>query len=126
MLAAVPTAPGALREFCVTCGWPLHGGRCDACGGDGVPVSLFDDERPFAVREGGWSHSPAPEKAIEAWHRRDYLRLVAHCVAADGGNSVRTATLSCGPGWTLTIQTTPVFVSIESATSQLTVESPIA
>src|SRR5690349_21716168 len=97
-------SPAAAPSFCATCGWPLADKpRCDACGGDAVPLPLRDAGRfvPRAAdQDGGPATAAALDKAIEAWERGDHARAVSHVIGALGASS-RAVSGREGPAWIL-------------------------
>lgn len=117
------TSAKSAGEFCATCGWPLDGERCPACGGDRVPLPL-QDGRDAAAFEPPADTSP-PDKAHEAWRSRDYLRFVGQCLASEAVD-VRTVAHPEGPGWIGTARGVPLFVAFLPERGEVVIESPLA
>ena len=114
----MPPAPS--RTFCATCGWPLAGPRCEACGGDAVPLPLQDAATRFTPRD---PHAPGGlEKANEAWQKQDYTRAFSHVIGALGIAS-RSAAVPDGPAWVLVEGRTALFVCLRPP--QITIDSPL-
>jgi hypothetical protein len=112
-----PTA----RQFCATCGFPLTGASCDACGGNATPLVLSDAVDPWDPSGG----APGTlDRAVEAFRGRDYPRMVAHLLGAEGWPS-RTVTSPRGSGWIVTIGDALVFLGLDPANGRVTVEAPV-
>jgi hypothetical protein len=108
---------------CATCGSLLSGPRCDACGGDAVPLPLQDAGRVFVAPdpEGGRF-----EKAIELWERQDHARAFSHCLSALGlGAAARTVSFPDGPGWIVSNRRVALFVAIDVGRGEISIESPL-
>jgi hypothetical protein len=135
----VPNAPAARpdRDFCVSCGFPVRGGRCEACGsaqpGSHKPdphsaseQSLLTQSqiRPYA--------SPAEadaaglERAAEAHRARDMPRFIDLLLAAEAGATSRQAPTTEGAGWVATVRGAAVFVTLRVGPDELVLEAPIA
>jgi hypothetical protein len=112
------------RLFCVSCGFPLRGQRCEICGGDQAPVKLAEGEirDPRALLDEG--STVGLERAIEAHRNKELARFVGHVVTAEGAGA-RTVTLAEGPAWIAAIRGALVFVSINSTLADLTLQSPV-
>ena len=112
------------RLFCVSCGFPLRGQRCEICGGDQAPIKLAEGEvrDPRALLEE--SATQGLERAIESHRNKEHARFVGHVVTAEGAG-VRTVTLPEGPSWIAAIRGALVFASINTAVAELTLQSPV-
>jgi hypothetical protein len=120
----VDAAPSPERSFCTTCGWLLPAGSratCAACGGDGTSLPLVDNTRPLHRDE---DEDPALGTAKESWAQGDHARSIGLAltlpVAPRGFSSPQ------GPGWVAAIGPTPVFAFLDVASSQVTLEVPVA
>lgn len=112
------------RLFCVSCGFPLRGQRCEICGGDQAPIKLAEGEvrDPRALLEE--SGTQGLERAIESHRNKELARFVGHVVTAEGAG-VRTVALPEGPSWIAAIRGALVFASINTALAELTLQSPV-
>jgi hypothetical protein len=63
---------------------------------------------------------------IDAWQGGDWPKLIAMCVAAEGGRAVRTTTFADGPGWSFLLDGVPVLAAIRPAGALARIESPVA
>jgi hypothetical protein len=112
------------RLFCVSCGFPLRGQRCEICGGDQAPINLAEGEvrdPRTLLEEGG---ATGLERAVEAHKNKDLARFVGHVVTAEGAG-VRAVTLPEGPAWIAAIRGALVFASINTALADLTLQAPV-
>lgn len=111
------------RVHCATCGSLLSGPRCDACGGDAVPLPLQDAGRLFVAPE---PEGGRFEKAIELWERQDHQRAFSHCLSALGlGAAARAVSFSDGPGWIISNRKVALFVALDFARGEIAIESPL-
>ena len=124
--ATLPTAKPE-RQFCVSCGFPLRGSRCEICGSDQAATPLAEAEPeprdPRARHDGG--EIQGLERAYDAFHNKDFARFVGHVVTSEGGASTRTITTPEGPGWITPIRGALVFVSINSIAADLLLQAPV-
>lgn len=110
-------------SYCTTCGWLLPAGAratCAACGGDATPLPLADNTRPVPREEEADSNVLA---ARELWVQGEHARALA--LALTFGASPRTFSSPQGPGWVSAVGATPVYVVLEVASSQVTLEIPV-
>jgi hypothetical protein len=98
------------------------GARCTACGCDTPPLPREDAGGPWPT---GGAASSTLERAFEAFRDRDYPRMVAHLVGAEGWPS-RAVTTSQGPGWIVTVGRALVFLGLDLQRGRVMVEAPIA
>ncbi len=112
------------RLFCVSCGFPLRGQRCEVCGSDQEAITLDEgkvrDPRTL-LDEGG---ATGLERAIEAHRNKELVRFVGHVITAEG-SGVRSVTLPEGPGWISAIRGALVFASVNTALQDLTLQAPV-
>jgi hypothetical protein len=120
----VPTAKPE-RQFCVSCGFPLRGQRCEICGGDQAPIHLAEGEvrDPRTVLDDGGTQGL--ERAFEAHRNKELARFVGHVITAEGGAGARALTTPEGPGWVAPIRGSLVFASINTASAALTLQAPV-
>jgi hypothetical protein len=122
----VPNALKPERDFCASCGFPLRGHRCEACGRGREPLAFEDGRRQEVHAETDIGDTSGLERAIEAHRAQDFPRLVGHVITAEGGATVRSVPFSEGPGWIAVIRGAPVFVSIHAEARELSIESPVS
>jgi hypothetical protein len=133
----VPNAPAPKpdREFCVNCGYPIRGSRCDACGvareqpsardsyTDDVPTKQTQF-KPYAPEADADTHGI--ERAIEAFRAKDLPRFVEHLLAVEGAGTARAAAVPEGTGFIATVRGGVVFVSLRITSDELWIDAPIA
>ncbi len=125
-------APGSERSFCSTCGFPVRGSRCEACGsaadarrapGDDVPTKE-NHLRPYA--------SPAEadvaglEKATEAFRAKDLPLFVEHLLAGEAVGGARSLPSAEGAAWIAVVSSAPIFVTLRAAFDEIVLEAPVA
>jgi hypothetical protein len=93
------------------------------CGGSAEPLAFkdgtFDPEPPRAAL-----HAEL-EWAREAWSKKEYARLVTHCLAVEGVANTRTVTLPEGPGFLANIRGVGVVISIRQAHNLIVLDAPV-
>lgn len=112
------------RTYCTTCGWVLPAGAratCAACGGDATPLPLADNARPLPRDE---DEDAALAGAREAWAHGEHARAIG--LALNLGAAPRAFSSPGGPGWVAAAGSTPVFALLDVASSQVTLEVPVA
>ena len=120
----VPTAKPE-RQFCVSCGFPLRGPRCEICGGDQTALPLAEGEvRDLRARLDS-GDTQGLERAFEAYRSKDFARFVGHVVTAEGGAATRSVTTPDGPGWIAPIRGALVFTSINTTAGDLALQAPV-
>lgn len=111
------------RTYCSTCGYPLSGLACTVCGGSAEPLPFkdgtFDPEPPRALL-----HAEL-EWAREAWSKKEYARLVTHCLAVEGVANTRTVTLPEGPGFLANIRGVGVVISLRQGQNLIVLDAPV-
>jgi hypothetical protein len=133
----VPNAPAPKpdRDFCVNCGYPIRGSRCEACGAAREPQSSRDSYtddvptkqtqfKPYAPEADADMHGI--ERAIEAFRAKDLPRFVEHLLAVEGVGTARAAAVPEGTGFIATVRGGVVFVSLRITTDELWIDAPIA
>jgi hypothetical protein len=135
---SVPNVPAARpeRDFCSSCGFPIRGGRCEACGtaqearrAQGASDDVSTKENPFHPYP-----SPADtdvaglERAVEAFLAKDSPRLVEHLLASEAGLAARPVPTPDGVGWVAVIGGALVFVTLraEHPRDEIVLEAPLA
>lgn len=111
------------RAYCTTCGWVLPAGArpiCAACGGDATPLPLADNTRPIPH---GDEDDAALAGAREAWSAADHGRAIG--LALTFSAAPRLSPSPHGQGWVALVGSTPVFVFLDVASSQVTLEVPV-
>jgi hypothetical protein len=113
---------------CSVCGWPAAGASCEACGASGEQAGGEDDLSGLTAHA---LAGPQPEDypnlrgAFVAWRQKDHARMVGQCLVALGVEAPQVTNLPSGPGWSFALASAVVYLSIDSATSDLAVESPL-
>ena len=129
-----PSPAKAERRFCVNCGFPLRGTRCDACGSaqDAPPIRAAGDDIPTKQTQFR-PYSPdldfdtaGLERALDAFRNNDTVRFVEQLVLAEGGGTTRAAPTPEGPAWIATVRGGLVFVTLRQTGDELVLEAPIA
>lgn len=134
-MARVPSvvpAPRPERDFCSNCGFPVRGGRCDACGSsqEAAHSAHNDDDIPTRQTAGRAYVSPADadpaglDRAFDAFRAKDMPRFVEQVLAGEGGPPLRAAPTPDGPGWIAVVKGTLVFVTLRQ--DEVLLEAPIA
>lgn len=129
-----PTAAKPERTFCSTCGFPLRGSRCEACGSTQEPASNRDTGDDIPTKQTQFRpYAPdldfdvsGLERAIEAFRNNDTPRFVEQLVVAEGGGTTRSAPTAEGPAWIATVRGGLVFVTLRPAGDEVVLEAPIA
>lgn len=132
----MPNPPAAKpeRTFCSTCGFPLRGSRCEACGsaqdvapprdtGDDIPTKQTQF-RPYAPDLD--FDVTGLERAIDAFQKNDTSRFIEQLVVAEGGGTTRSAPTPEGPAWIATVRGGMLFVTWKPGADELVIEAPIA
>jgi len=120
----VPTAKPE-RQFCVSCGFPLRGPRCEICGSDQAALPLAEGGvRDLRARLDG-GETQGLERAFEAFRNKDLVRFVGHVVTAEGGAATRSVTTPDGPGWIAPIRSALVFASLNSIAGDFLLQAPV-
>ncbi|APR83432.1 Hypothetical protein A7982_08781 [Minicystis rosea] len=129
-----PPASKTERTFCATCGFPVRGSRCEACGAAPEPAHDRDVDadsptkqtqfRPFAVDLD--ADVVGLERAIDAYRSKDTARFVEQLVFAEGAGSARTSPQTDGSGWVVTVRGGLVFVTLRLSSDEIALESPVA
>ena len=112
------------RAYCTTCGWVLPAGArptCAACGGDPTPLPLVDNTRPIPHED---EDDAALASAREAWAAGEHARAMGLALALTA--SPRAFASPYGQGWVAVVGSTPVFAFLDPASSQVTLEVPVA
>ncbi len=117
-------APAA---FCGTCGWPVEtAGPCEVCGQNTAPVAARDQETNiFVFGEPRPEDFPGMENAFVAWKQRDWNRLVGQCLTAVGVENPQISNLPTGPGWTYMQNSAAIYVTVNRAQNDFSIESPM-
>lgn len=106
---------------CTTCGLPLAGPTCRACGGTSTPIALADGAAsalsPEPVR-------PELELAYEAWAAGDMSRVISQCLSAEGASSASMQHAAEGTVFRATCLDQLLFVRL-GGDAQLQIESPV-
>jgi hypothetical protein len=124
-MAAEPHDTPAPRH-CAICGWPLSGTTCEACqspadarldADEHANVRLLGEPRP--------EDYPDLEKAFVAWQQRDYNRMIGQCLRSLEIDRPHVVTLPKGPGWAFVDEGAAIYLAIDRATDELSIESPM-
>jgi hypothetical protein len=110
---------------CPTCGWPGAGAPCECCGASGEPAGGEDDHSLLLLAGPQPEDYPALRAAFTAWRQKDHARMVGQCLVALGVDAPQVASLPTGPGWTFAQDSAVIYLSLDKATSDFAIESPI-
>ncbi len=113
------------RTSCSTCGRPLVGSACSACGGTGVPLALSDGVAGSASAYASEASGPELDLADEALKNGDPSRWVSHCLSAVGVSNVSLQTSPEGPSLSGTLRKMSLFVRVRTTHGDVTVETPV-
>lgn len=113
------------RAFCVSCGFPLRGLRCEICGSDQTPVHLAEGAVHDPRASVDDSAAQGLERAFDAHRSRDLARFVGHVITAEGGAGVRAFAMPEGPAWIAAIRGSLVFASINTLAAELNLQAPV-
>ena len=113
------------RAFCVSCGFPLRGLRCEICGGDQSPLHLSEGAVHDPRNSIDDSAAQGLERAFDAHRSRDLARFVGHVITAEGGAGVRAFAMPEGPAWIAVIRGAIVFASINTLSAELSLQAPV-
>jgi hypothetical protein len=130
----VPNAPAQKpdRDFCVNCGYPVRGPRCDACGTAREPQPARDSYDDVPTKQTQWKSyegevdTAGIERAIEAFRAKDLPRFVEQLVVAEGAGTARAAAVPEGTGLIAAVRGGVVFVTLRAAADEITIEAPVA
>lgn len=120
----VPTAKPE-RQFCVSCGFPLRGPRCEICGSDQTALPLAEGEARNLRARLDSGETQGLERAFEAHRNKDLVRFVGHVVTAEGGAATRSVATPDGPGWIAPIRGALVFASITTVAADVALQAPV-
>lgn len=109
---------------CTTCGLPLTGSSCRACGGSGVPIPLADGDASSTSAYAAEAPGADLELAQSAWESGDYGRLVSHCFAAIDVSDATMQQGASGPTFKASVRGLAVFVRVDGQTGDVVIETP--
>ncbi|NUO50341.1 MAG: hypothetical protein HOV80_15915 [Polyangiaceae bacterium] len=112
-------------QHCTSCGLPMEGTSCSACGGGANPLSLTDGD-PAS----GSAHAPDPtrpelELGFEAWQAGDAGRLVSQCLGASGATDLTMQVTHEGPIYKGVLRGIAVLARARRSDGQIVFESPV-
>lgn len=112
-------------QHCTSCGLPVEGESCAACGGSTSPLSLADGDAAS-----GSAHAPDPthpelELGFEAWKAGDVSRLLSQCLNAVGATDLKLTQTPEGPCVKGLVRGIAVFAQARSADGQIEIEAPV-
>src|SRR5512132_2031400 len=113
------------RAFCVSCGFPLRGLRCELCGSEQSPLHLSEGAVHDPRTSIDDSAAQGLERAFDAHRSRDLARFVGHVITAEGGAGVRAFAMPEGPAWIAVIRGAIVFASINTLSAELSLQAPV-
>jgi hypothetical protein len=115
----------ASQQYCSTCGAPVSAQKCAICGGEVTELALEDGNITENVLLTGVTN-PDLEWAFEAWTRGEHARMISHVLTVAGAQSVRSLTEPQGPIFAAIYRGFSLFLAVNKAADQLTVEVPVA
>ncbi|MFO0553681.1 MAG: hypothetical protein U0271_35185 [Polyangiaceae bacterium] len=118
---------GELRPNCTTCGLPLSGNTCTACGGSGAPLALADGMASSASAYAPDPMRPELDLAYGAWSKGDVGRMISHCLTAGGAGDVTLdSSVPATPSFRALVKELAVFVRLQTDAGLVVIETPIA
>ncbi|MFO0616914.1 MAG: hypothetical protein U0414_30245 [Polyangiaceae bacterium] len=115
----------ASSTHCPSCGIPIDGSICTACGSSGEGLALLDGEGDLPVFPADTSR-PELEWAGEAWTRGEYARVVSHCLSAEGAQGIKSRTVPEGPAFVAVMNGVSVIIRVQEQRGEIVVETPVA
>ena len=113
------------HAHCSSCGLPLVGASCPACGGSSAPLPLSDGDPAAGTAYAAAGDSARLAAALAAWDAGDAAALIGECLKAAGADDVTPG--HRGGSTNVRGMLGPFAVFVEtSPTGELVIESPVA